>query len=62
MTAGTPQQEGRAPDDLETIKEEFSSSMRDLRRRQRSAVEKALKAVDKKKIEKIKKSLDDIAK
>lgn len=54
--------EGGGKEDLARIKEEFASEMGGLRKRQRAAVEKALKAVDRKKIEKIRKSLDDIVK
>ncbi|MEY4744731.1 MAG: hypothetical protein RL272_676 [Candidatus Parcubacteria bacterium] len=50
------------PEELEELKDEFAAAMRDLRRRQRSAVEKALKAVDMKKSEKIRKRPDEISK
>jgi hypothetical protein len=50
----------QALDEVRAVRAGFESEMRVLKKRQRSAVEKALKAVDRKKIEKIKKSLDGI--
>ncbi len=46
--------------EIERLKDEFAAEMAGLRRRQRAAVEKALKAVDAKRIEKVRKTLDDI--
>jgi len=49
-----------ALEQVRTVRDEFDAEMRGLKKKQRSAVEKALKAVDKKKIAKIKKTLEGI--
>lgn len=59
MDADAKRAETPVREEIGRIKEEFAAEMRGLRRRQRAAVENALKAVDRKRIEKIKKSLAD---
>jgi len=49
-----------ALEQVRTVRDEFDAEMRGLKKKQRSAVEKALKAVDRKKIAKIKKTLEGI--
>lgn len=49
-----------ALEEVRAVREDFDMEMRGLKKQQRTAVEKALKAVDKKKIGKIKKSFEGI--
>ncbi|HTK05183.1 MAG TPA: hypothetical protein VL500_06355 [Candidatus Eisenbacteria bacterium] len=49
-----------ALEEIRAVRQDFDVEMRGLKKKQRVAVEKALKAVDKKKIAKIKKSLEGI--
>lgn len=62
MVRGEEKRKAGAPGELKGLKDEFAATMRDLKRRQRAAIEKAEKAIDARKAAKLRKTIDDLAK
>ncbi len=62
MGRGDEKRKSGDPGDLKGLKDEFATTMRDLKRRRRAAIEKAEKAIDARKAAKPRKTIDDLAK